>query len=388
LPKPIVQGQGGILLEHLKALSLQTNLQAGDRFFWFTTTGWMMWNFLVGGLLVGCTILLYDGSPAYPNLETLWRFAEQSGMSFFGTSAGYITSCMKSGLEPRAHFDLSRLTGLGSTGSPLPPEGFLWVYEHVKPDIWLASISGGTDVCTAFIAGAPLLPVHAGELQCRGLGCKVESFDEAGEPLIGEVGELVLTEPLPSMPLFFWNDPGNQRYLDSYFAMYPGIWRHGDWVKITPHGSAVIYGRSDSTLNRMGIRMGTSELYSAVEELPEILDSLVIDLEILGRESYMPLFVVLQPNVELDDALKAHIKNKIRQTLSPRHVPDEIYAIAEVPRTLNGKKMEVPLKKILMGTPVEKAVNVDSMSNPAALRFFVELAHRLQSKASSTTACG
>ncbi len=295
LPKPIVQGHGGILLEHLKSLALHHNLGPGDRFFWFTTTGWMMWNFLVGGLLVGSTILLYDGSPARPDMGALWAFAERSGMTFFGTSAAYISSCLKSDLAPGQTYDLSRLRGFGSTGSPLTSDGFQWVYERVKRDLWLAPISGGTDVCTAFIGGCTLLPVYAGEMQCRELGCALYAFDEQGQPLVDQVGELVLTAPMPSMPLYFWNDPGGRRYRESYFEFFPGVWRHGDWCKITPRGGVVIYGRSDATINRMGVRMGTSELYRAVEGIPEVLDSLVVDLEVLGRASYMPLFVVLAP---------------------------------------------------------------------------------------------
>ena len=376
LPKPIVQGQGGILLEHLKSLSLHLDLKPGDRFFWFTTTGWMMWNFLVGGLLVGTTILLYDGSPAYPDLGILWQFAQDTRMTFLGTSAPYLTSCLKADLTPGASYDLRQLKGIGSTGSPLPPEGFQWAYQQVKSDLWLASISGGTDLCTAFVGGSPLLPVYAGELQCRCLGANVQAFDDKGQPLINEVGELVITDPMPSMPLFFWNDPDNTRYLESYFEMYPGIWRHGDWIKITPRGSAIIYGRSDSTINRMGVRMGTSEFYRVVEDIPEVLDSLVIDLEGLGRASYMPLFVVLKPGHQLDEALKDTIKQRIRATLSPRHIPDEIIVIPEVPRTLNGKKLEVPIKKLFLGVPVEKAANPDSMSNPHTIAYFVELASR------------
>ncbi len=389
LPKPIVQGQGGILLEHLKSLSLHLDLKRGDRFFWFTTTGWMMWNFLVGGLLVGATILLYDGSPAYPDLGILWQFAHDTGMTFFGTSAPYLTSCMKAGLTPGLSFDLPQLKGIGSTGSPLPPEGFQWAYQQVKSDLWLASISGGTDLCTAFVGGCPLLPVYAGELQCRCLGANVQAFDEQGQPLIDQVGELVMTEPMPSMPLFFWNDPDHTRYRESYFEMYPGIWRHGDWIKITPRGSAIIYGRSDSTINRQGVRMGTSEFYRVVEDIPEVLDSLVIDLEGLGRASYMPLFVVLKPGHQLDDALKKTIKQRIRTALSPRHIPDEIFAIPEVPRTLNGKKLEVPIKKLFLGVPVEKAANPDSMSNPHTIAYFAELAKsRNANKSEAETAPG
>ncbi|MFP4439908.1 MAG: acetoacetate--CoA ligase [Chloroflexaceae bacterium] len=376
LPKPIVQGQGGILLEHLKSLSLHLDLKPGDRFFWFTTTGWMMWNFLVGGLLLGCTILLYDGSPAWPDMNVLWEFAAETKMSFFGTSAGYITACMQNELEPARRFDLRALRGVGSTGSPLSPEGFQWVYNHVRADLLLASISGGTDVCTAFVGGCPILPVHAGEIQCRCLGVKAEAFDAQGEPVIDEVGELVITEPMPSMPLFFWNDPGNQRYIESYFSLYPGIWRHGDWVKITARGSVVIYGRSDSTINRMGVRMGTSEIYRAVQTVPEVVQSLVIDLQVQGKD-YMPLFVVLREDAVLDANLKTRMKAAIRQALSPRHIPDEIFTIPDVPRTLSGKILEVPVKKILMGIPVEKAANPDSMSNPQSLQYFVDLAARL-----------
>jgi acetoacetyl-CoA synthetase len=374
-----VHGHGGILLEHLKNLALGLDMKPGDRFFWYTTTGWMMWNLLISGLLVGATILLYDGSPAYPNMDVLWKFAQDSGMTFFGTSAAYIASCMKAGIEPGKTYDLSKLRGIGSTGSPLPPEAFQWIYDHVKKDIWLASVSGGTDVCSAFVGGSILLPVHAGELQCRALGAKVEAFDEQGHPIIDEVGELVLTEPLPSMPLFFWNDPEGTRYRDSYFDMYPGVWRHGDWIKITPRGSAIIYGRSDSTINRQGIRMGSSEIYRVVESLPEVLDSMIVGIEQPGGKYYMPLFVVLREGVELDDALKARIKDALRKNISPHHVPDEIVAIPEVPRTLSGKKLEVPVKKLFLGVPVEKAVSVDAMSNPQYLQYFIEFANQKRS---------
>ena len=379
LPKAIVHGHGGILLEHLKNLALGLDMKPGDRFFWYTTTGWMMWNLLISGLLVGATILLYDGSPASPNMDALWKFAQDSGMTFFGTSAAYIASCMKAGIEPGKTYDLSKLRGIGSTGSPLPPEAFQWIYDHVKKDIWLASVSGGTDVCSAFVGGSILLPVHAGELQCRALGAKVEAFDEQGHPIIDEVGELVLTEPLPSMPLFFWNDPEGTRYHDSYFDMYPGVWRHGDWIKITPRGSAIIYGRSDSTINRQGIRMGSSEIYRVVESLPEVLDSMIVGIEQPGGKYYMPLFVVLREGVELDDALKARIKDALRKNISPHHVPDEILAIPEVPRTLSGKKLEVPVKKLFLGVPVEKAISVDAMSNPQYLQYFIEFANQKRS---------
>jgi acetoacetyl-CoA synthetase len=374
LPKPIVQGQGGILLEHMKQLSLDVDLRPGDRFFWFTTTGWMMWNLLVGGLLVNTTVLLYDGSPAYPNLDTLWKFAQDSGMTLFGTSAGYISSCMKADIEPGKTYDLSKLHTIGSTGSPLSPEGFHWVYEHVKRDLWLASISGGTDVCSAFVGGSVLLPVRTGELQCRLFGARVQSFDEQGKELVDEVGELVITQPMPSMPLYFWNDADGQRYRESYFSEFPGVWRHGDWIKITPHGSAIIYGRSDSTINRMGIRMGSSEIYRVVEAMPEVLDSLIIGVELKDGGYYMPLFVVLKEGVELTDDLKTKIKQNLRSNISPHHVPDDIIAIPEVPRTLSGKKLEVPVKKLFMGVPLEKAISMDALSNPQSMQFFVDLA--------------
>lgn len=378
LPKPIVQSQGGILVQHLKELHLHLNLKPGDRFFWYTTTGWMMWNLLIGGLLVGATVLLYDGSPAHPDMGVLWRFAEESRMTFFGTSAGYITALMKSDVEPGQQYDLSALVGMGSTGSPLPPEGFEWVYAHVKSDLWLASISGGTDVCGCFIAGAPILPVYSGELQCRALGVNAQAYDTDGNSVIGVMGELVVTEPMPSMPIYFWNDPDGRRYRESYFEMYPGKWRHGDWVVINERGGVVIYGRSDSTINRQGVRMGSSEIYRVVEGLPEVLDSLVVDLEGPGGASYMPLFVVLRERVELDAALERKIKDAIRSALSPRHVPDAVIAVPDVPRTLSGKKLEVPVKKILMGVPVERAANPDSLRNPELLPFFVDLAAKLR----------
>ncbi|MDP9385459.1 MAG: acetoacetate--CoA ligase [Actinomycetota bacterium] len=374
LPKAIVQGQGGILLEHLKKLNLHVDAQAGDRLFWFTTTGWMMWNFLVSGLLTQATILLYDGNPAYPSLDVLWDFAADTGMTCFGTSASYLATCMKSGVEPAAGRDLSALRAVGSTGSPLAPEGFEWVYEHVGRDTWLFSTSGGTDVCSAFVGGVPLLPVHRGELQARALGAKVEAFDEDGEPVVGEVGELVITRPMPSMPLYFWNDPDGERYRAAYFSMYPGIWRHGDWIEITPRGTAIIYGRSDSTINRGGIRMGTSEIYRAVLAVDEVVDALVVDVPQRGEESWMPLFVVLRDGAELTDDVIARIRTRIREDCSPRHVPSEVFAIAEVPRTLSNKVLEVPVKRILTGTPPGKAASVDSLANPRALDFFVELA--------------
>jgi acetoacetyl-CoA synthetase len=377
LPKGLVHGHGGILMEFMKFSKLHMDVQPGDRFFWFSTTGWVMWNILQGSLLSGATPILYDGSPGYPDLYVLWELAARAQMSFFGTSAAYITGCMNAGLQPGSQYDLGALRAVGSTGSPLPPEGFKWVYDRVKGDILLGSVSGGTDPCTGFLGCCALLPVVAGELQCRCLGVSAQAYDENGKSLTDAVGELVITAPMPSMPLYLWNDPGNARYIASYFDMYPGVWRHGDWVKFTSRGSGVISGRSDSTINRLGVRMGSSEIYAAVGDLPEIADSLVIGLE-TGKGNYlMPLFVVLKEGFELDDALKKKINTKIRSSLSPRHVPDQIYAVADVPRTLNAKKLEVPVKKILSGIPVEKAVNVDSMSNPESIKFFVEFARRL-----------
>jgi acetoacetyl-CoA synthetase len=378
LPKAIVQGHGGILLEHLKKLHLHVDAQEGDRVFWFTTTGWMMWNFLVGGLLTPASIVLYDGSPGHPDMGVLWDLAERTGMTCFGTSASYIAACMKAGVEPGSGRDLSRLRSVGSTGSPLSPEGFEWVYDHVGRDTWLFSTSGGTDVCTAFVGGVPLLPVYRGELQGRALGAKVEAFDEDGTSITDEVGELVITEPMPSMPLYLWGDDDGSRYRASYFEQYPGIWRHGDWIEITSRGTAVIYGRSDSTINRQGVRMGTSEIYRAVQAVPEVVDAVVVDIPRPGTEGWMPLFVVLAEDAELDDDLVAEIKRRIRELCSPRHVPDAIYAIAEVPRTLSGKVLEVPVKRILTGTAPEQAASRDSLANPASLDYFVELAGKLE----------
>jgi acetoacetyl-CoA synthetase len=374
LPKAIVHGHGGMLLEHLKALSLHLDLGPNDRFFWFTTTSWMMWNFLASGLLVGATLLLYDGSPSHPDLRTLWRLAEQTGMTYLGTSAPFIQACMNAGLDPAKEFDLHGIRGVGSTGAPLPPEGYAWVYEHVGQDLLLGSLSGGTDVCTAFVGPCPLLPVYPGELQCRALGAKVEAFDEHGRPRVDEVGELVLTEPMPCMPVSFWNDPDGHRYRDSYFDLYPGIWRHGDWVEVSARGSCVIYGRSDSTLNRGGVRMGTAEFYRVVEELPEVVDSLVVDTGELGREGRLLLFVVLREGAELDEELRARIKQKLRRELSPRHVPDELHAIPEVPCTLTGKKLEVPVRRILLGQPPDQVLSPGALRNPESIRYFVELA--------------
>jgi acetoacetyl-CoA synthetase len=374
LPKAIVQGQGGILLEHLKKMNLHLDARPGDRIFWFTTTGWMMWNFLASCLLTDAAIVLYDGNPGHPDMETLWQLAADAEVTCFGTSASYIAACMKAGIEPPRERDLSKLRSVGSTGSPLAPEGFDWVYEQIGTDTWLFSTSGGTDLCTAFVGGVPTLPVYRGELQARALGASVESWDEQGRSLTGEVGELVITRPMPSMPLFLWGDEDGSRYRESYFDTYPGIWRHGDWIEITERGTAIIYGRSDSTINRGGIRMGTSEIYRAVLTDPDIVDALVVDIPRPGTEGWMPLFVVLAEGAELSEDLKKRVAREIREYCSPRHVPNEMVEVQSVPRTLSGKVLEVPVKRILTGTPPDKAASRDSLANPESLDFFVDYA--------------
>ncbi|HVW41927.1 MAG TPA: acetoacetate--CoA ligase [Amycolatopsis sp.] len=374
LPKGIVHGHGGITVEHLKALVLQMDLGPGDRFFWFTTTGWMMWNFVIAGLLAGSTIVLFDGSPGHPDLGALWRLAEQHRITYFGTSAPFIQSCLKAHLEPAARFDLSSLRALGSTGAPLSVEGFRWIAEKVGKDVQICSVSGGTDLCAAFVASAPDVPVWLGELSCRALGAAVCAFDDDGKEIVEEVGELVVTKPMPSMPVFFWNDPDGARLRDAYFDYYPGVWRHGDWIRITARGSAVIYGRSDSTLNRGGVRMGTAEFYRVVEGFDEIADSLVIDTSSAGNtEGELVCFVVMAPGAGMA-AVEPALRAALRAELSPRHVPDRFVEVAEVPRTLNGKKCEVPVKKILAGVSPERAVSRDALANPKALEPFVALA--------------
>jgi acetoacetyl-CoA synthetase len=375
LPKAIVHGQGGILLEHLKKLRLHLDARPGDRLFWFTTTGWMMWNFLVGGLLSEASVVLFDGNPAHPDLGTLWDLADAAGITCFGTSAGYVAACQKAGLAPREGRDLSRLDSVGSTGSPLSPESFDWVREKLGEDVWLFSTSGGTDVCTAFVGGVPTLPVYRGELQARALGAKVEAWSEDGRPLVNEVGELVITEPMPSMPLYLWGDEDGSRYRESYFSTFPGVWRHGDWIEITDRGTAIITGRSDATINRGGVRMGTSELYRSVLSLDDVLDALVVDVP-QGDGSRMTLFVVLREGVALDDGLEAEIRRRIRDDCSPRHAPDEVLAAPEIPRTLSGKILEVPVKRILMGDSPAAVASRDSLANPASLAYFEELAGR------------
>lgn len=374
MPKPIVHGHGGIVIEQLKLMAFHNNLGADDVFHWYSSSGWIMWNAQVAGLLLGTTIALYDGNPAWPDAGVLWRFVDDARVTMFGAGAAFFTNCMKAGVEPTQIADVSRLRGIGSTGSPLSEDAYAWIYSHVREDIWLAPMSGGTDFAGSFVAGCPVLPVYAGEMQCRCLGAKVEAFDEQGHALIDEVGELVCTEPMPSMPLFLWGDADGKRYRDSYFDVYPNAWRHGDWIRITPSGGAIIYGRSDATINRHGIRMGTSELYRVVEELPEVLDSMVVDLEYLGRESYMPLFVVLRDGMALDDALRDAMRARIRTALSSRHVPNEIVQVPGVPRTLSGKKMEVPIKKLLLGHAADRIANPDAMANPDCLAWYFHYA--------------
>ncbi|MGE5830391.1 MAG: acetoacetate--CoA ligase [Micromonosporaceae bacterium] len=375
LPKPIVHGHGGILLEHLKMLALHHDLGPGDRFFWFTTTGWMMWNFLISGPAVGASIVLFDGNPGHPDLGELWRLAQRSGTTYFGTSAPFLLAGRKAGIVPRELADLSRLRGVGSTGAPLPPEGFRWVYQAVGADLQLQSLSGGTDVCTGFVGASPLLPVTEGEISCRCLGARVEAYDATGRPVRGQLGELVITAPMPSMPVGFWNDPDGTRYREAYFDTFPGVWRHGDWIVITDRGTCIITGRSDATLNRGGVRLGTSEFYSVVEGMAEVVDSVVVHLEdAAGGPGELLLFVVLAEGVELDDALRARIVALLREALSPRHVPDEIHQVPAVPRTLSAKKLEVPVKRILTGTPVEVAAARGALANPDSLAAFERLA--------------
>ncbi len=380
LPKGIVHSQGGILLEHLKVLNLHLDTRAGDRIFWYTTTGWMMWNFLIGCLLTRASIVLFDGSPGYPDLGTLWRLAQASGMTCFGTSASYLSACRNAGLNPGRDHDLSALRAVGSSGSPLSADGFWWVHDHVNSNVWLFSTSGGTDVCTAFVGGVPTLPVYAGEIQARALGANVEAWDEAGRAMIGEVGELVVTEPMPSMPIHLWGDADGSRLRESYFEMFPGVWRHGDWIEITARGSAVIYGRSDSTINRGGVRLGTSEIYRAVLAEDAIRDALVIDIPREQTDGWMPLFVRLRDGAVLDDQLLAAVRRRIQKECSPRHVPDEIYAVSRIPRNLAGKILEIPVKRILMGQPVGSVVNLDALPDPESLDFFIELGRELSAR--------
>ncbi|MDQ0785830.1 acetoacetate--CoA ligase [Streptomyces sp. B3I8] len=379
LPKAIVQSQGGILVEHLKQLGLHCDLGPEDVFFWYTSTGWMMWNFLVSGLLTGTTIVMYDGSPGHPAIDAQWQIAARTGATLYGTSAAYVMACRKAGAHPARDHDLSRVKCVATTGSPLPPDGFRWLHDEFADrgaDLWIASVSGGTDVCSCFAGAVPTLPVYIGELQAPCLGTDLRSWDPNGEPLVDEVGELVVTNPMPSMPIRFWNDPDGSRYHDSYFSVYPGVWRHGDWITLTSRGSVIIHGRSDSTLNRQGVRMGSADIYEVVERLPEIRESLVLGIEQPDGGYWMPLFVHLAPGAVLDEHLLDRIKKAIREQLSPRHVPDEVIEVPGVPHTLTGKRIEVPVKRLLQGTPLDKAVNPGSIDNLDLLHFYEELARK------------
>ncbi len=377
LPKPIVHGHGGITLEHVKAAGLYCDLGPGDHFFWFSTTGWMMWNFLVSGLLVGATVVLFDGNPGHPDLDTLWSLAAELEVSFFGVSAPFLMACRKAGLRPREQHDLTALRAVGSTGAPLPTEGFEWVYDAVGENLLLSSISGGTDVCTAFVGGSPLTEVRAGEISCRYLGCHVEAYSPEGESLVGRTGELVITGPMPSMPVSFWGDRDGHRYREAYFEEFPGVWRHGDWITITERGSCVISGRSDATLNRGGVRLGTAEFYAVVDSLDEVADSLVVHLEDdEGGMGELLLFVAPAEGVEVDDDLRKLIATSLRTSLSPRHVPDQVVGVPGVPRTLSGKKLEVPVKRILLGTPPAQAASKGALANPEVLAAYVDFAQQ------------
>ncbi|QJD78470.1 acetoacetate--CoA ligase [Spirosoma rhododendri] len=379
-PKAITHSVGGCLLEHLKVLALHQDVHAGDRYFWYSTTGWMMWNFAVGSMLVGATLVVYDGAAGYPDLNVLWKLAEDARINHFGGGAAYYLACMRAGLRPIDTNRLTSLRSIGSTGSPLPNEGFRWVYESVKSTAWLISFSGGTDICSGFVGGNPLLPVYEGEIQCRLLGCSVDAVDERGQSVRDELGEMVIRQPMPSMPIYFWNDPNNERYRSSYFTDFPGLWRHGDFIRITPRNSVVIYGRSDATLNRDGVRIGTSEIYSAVESLPDIADSLIVGLEQPGGRYFMPLFVVLRQEAELTAALIDTIRKTLRTQFSPRHVPDAVYAISEVPYTISGKKLETPVKKILSGIDSSLAASKDTLRNPASLDQFARFMSDVRSQ--------
>jgi acetoacetyl-CoA synthetase len=371
-PKAITHSVGGNLIEHLKVLMLHWDVKPGERFFWYSTTGWMMWNFSVASLLTGATMMIYDGAAGYPSLQALWDFAKEKQIHHFGSGAAYFIACMKEGLRFEKD-GFPHLRTIGSTGSPLPPEAFEWIYNDVKRDVWLISFSGGTDICSGFVGGCPDLPVVAGEIQCRLLGCYLEAFDEQGKPVRDELGEMVILAPMPSMPVFFWNDENHQRYQSSYFEQYPGVWRHGDWIKISSRGSVIIYGRSDATLNRDGVRIGTAEVYSAVDAVPEVADSLVVCVEREGGKYYMPLYVVMKPGKLLTDEVRTAIKLSLRTKYSPRHVPDEIIEVNDIPYTISGKKMETPVKKILMGMDPGTVASKDTMRNPDALLAFMQM---------------
>lgn len=369
-PKSITHSVGGILIEHFKALGLHQNVKPGETFFWYSTTGWMMWNYAVSALLVGGTVAIYDGSPTFPDTSTLWRFAEEAEITHFGAGASYYLFCMKEGMDFTKNGRLKSIQSFGSTGSPLPPEGFEWFKEKVNPDAWIISLSGGTDICSGFVGGNPLEPMYKGEIQCRMLGVNLKSYSENGLSVTNELGEMVIESPMPSMPIYFWNDENNKKYKSSYFDMYPGKWRHGDWIKLTPRNTLIIYGRSDATLNRGGVRIGTSEVYSAAESVDEVSDSLIVCIDYKDGTQKMPMFVQLNEGLELNMKLKQKIKKKIKTEYSSRHIPDKIFQVSEIPYTISGKKMEAPVKKILSGIPIDKAASVDAMKNPEALQFF------------------
>jgi len=370
-PKAITHSHGGVLLEHLKYMHFHNDVKPGENFFWFTTTGWMMWNFLQASMLVGAVPLLYDGSPAYHNLNSLWELAEQLPIHHFGTSAPYLTACMKKRLVPGSSYDLSSLRSIGSTGAPLPPETFDWVYQNVSQDVWLCSMSGGTDVCTAFVGGCPTEPVYKGAIQCRALGCTLYAYDENGNAITNSLGEMVIEKPMPSMPIYFWNDPNNERYKSSYFEKFEDKWCHGDWINIYDNGSLMIQGRSDATLNRKGIRIGTAEIYAVLDKITGIIDSLIVDIEKGNEDDIMPLFVVLEKGIKLSE-IKKTIAESLKKECSPRHVPDRIIQVKDIPYTLSGKKMEIPVKKALMGMDISKSVNPDAVRNPEAMAFFMD----------------
>ncbi|MEX5717881.1 acetoacetate--CoA ligase [Geodermatophilus maliterrae] len=374
LPKGIVHGHGGVVLEQHKQLGLHGDVGPGDRFYWYASTAWIMWNIATSALLRGATVVVHDGAPAYPSVDAQFALAARTGITYLGTSAGYLTACEKAGIRPGETHDLSALRTIGSTGSPLPASAFHWVYDAVRSDVFLASVSGGTDVATGFIGSTMLLPVTAGELQRPMLAVAAAAWDEEGRPVTGELGELVVTEPMPSMPLYFWNDPGGVRYREAYFEPWPGVWRHGDWMEVTERGTCLITGRSDSTLNRGGVRMGTADIYAAVESVPEVLDCVVLGVEQRDGGYWMPLFVQLAEGEELTDELRDRIRAAIRSQASPRHVPDEVLVVPGVPHTRTGKRLEVPLKRLFQGVPPEKAVNTGAVDDAALVEHYVALA--------------
>jgi len=377
-PKAITHSQGGVLLEHLKYMALHNDVHPGERFFWFSTTGWMMWNFTQASLLMGATMVLYDGSAGFPNIEAMWFYAQEAKINHFGTSAPFIVACMKAGIAPGQDYDLSSIRSIGSTGAPLPPEGFDWVYNSIHDKVWLCSMSGGTDVCTAFLGGVPILPVYEGEIQRPALGSALYAYNEAGERVTEQVGEMVIEQPMPSMPIYFWGDTAKQRYTASYFEHYPGVWRHGDWVYITERKTLVILGRSDATLNRQGVRIGTAEIYRTVEQMTEIKGALIVNIEMSNGDHFMPLFLQMQHGESLTEDLQKTIKKNLRSAYSPRHVPDTMVEVDDIPRTISGKKMETPVKKILMGMPVDDVASQDAMQNPESLNFFIQYANSLR----------